>query len=157
MKITLLVTGDTRTPYLREGIDLYFSRLKHYIPSELQVLPDIRTSKAMTEARQKELEGQQMLQALQPGDYVALLDERGRELTSREFASWIDTRMVSGLKRLVLIIGGPYGFSQDVYARADTKLSLSRMTFSHEMVRLFIAEQMYRAMTILRGEPYHHD
>ena len=157
MKIILLVTGETKTAYLRQGIDHYFSRLKYYLPSELQVLPDIKASKAMTETRQKAMEGQQMLQAIQPGDYVALLDERGKEMTSREFSAWIDTRMVSGLKRLVLIIGGPFGFSPEVYARADAKLSLSRMTFSHEMVRLFIAEQLYRAMTILRNEPYHHD
>lgn len=157
MKIILLVTGETKTAYLRQGIDQYFSRLKYYLPSELQVLPDIKASKAMTETRQKAMEGQQMLQAIQPGDYVALLDERGKEMTSREFSAWIDTRMVSGLKRLVLIIGGPFGFSPEVYARADAKLSLSRMTFSHEMVRLFIAEQIYRAMTILRNEPYHHD
>ena len=98
-----------------------------------------------------------MLQSLQPGDYVALLDERGKEMTSREFSAWVDSRMVSGLKRLVMVIGGPYGFSPEVYARADARLSLSRMTFSHEMVRLFVAEQLYRAMTILRNEPYHHD
>ena len=126
MKIILLVTGETKTSYLRQGIDQYFSRLKHYIPSELQVLPDIKASKAMTETRQKELEGQQMLQSLQPGDYVALLDERGKEMTSREFSAWVDSRMVSGLKRLVMVIGGPYGFSPEVYARADARLSLSR-------------------------------
>ncbi len=157
MKIILLVTGETKTAYLRQGIDQYFSRLKHYIPSELQVLPDIKASKAMTETRQKELEGQQMLQSLQPGDYVLLRDERGNEMTSRYFAAWGDSRMVSGLKRLVMVIGGPYGFSPEVYSRADARLSLSRMTFSHEMVRLFVAEQLYRAMTILRNEPYHHD
>ena len=98
-----------------------------------------------------------MLKALQPWDYVTLLDERGRELASRELSAWVDARMIAGIKRLVLIIGGPYGFSADVYARADAKLSLSRLTFSHEMVRLFLVEQLYRAMTILRGEPYHHD
>ena len=157
MKIILLVTGETKTAYLRQGIDQYFSRLKHYIPSELQVLPDIKASKAMTETRQKELEGQQMLQPLQPRDYVLLLDERGKEMTSREFSAWVDSRMVSGLKRLVMVIGGPYGFSPEVYARDDARLSLARMTFSHEMVRLFMAEQLYRAMTILRNEPYHHD
>ena len=157
MKIILLVTGETKTSYLRQGIDQYCSRLKHYIPSELQVLPDIKASKAMTETRQKELEGQQMLQSLQPGDYVALPDERGKEMTSREFSAWVDSHMVSGLKRLVMVIGGSYGFSPEVYARADARLSLSRMTFSHEMVRLFVAEQLYRAMTILRNEPYHHD
>lgn len=157
MKIVLLVTGATRSHYLDEGIKEYFSRLKRYLPAENAVLPDIKNTKSITQQRQKELEGEQILQFLQPGDYVALLDERGREFSSREFAAWIDARMVSGLKRLVLAVGGPYGFSEAVYQRADFKISLSRMTFSHEMVRLFFAEQLYRAMTILRGEPYHHD
>ena len=111
----------------------------------------------MTEAMQKELEGQMMLERLQPSDYVMLLDERGTEMTSREFAGFVDKRMSSGLKRLVFVIGGPYGFSPAIYERADAKVSLSRMTFNHEMVRLFFTEQIYRAMTILRGEPYHHD
>lgn len=157
MKTVICVTGATRTPYLSEGIKVYTDRLRHYMPCEMLTLPDVRATKGMTEARQKQAEGAQILAALQPGDHLCLLDERGKEMTSREFAAWIDTRMVSGLKRLVITIGGPYGFSDEVYARADSKLSLSRMTFSHEMVRLFIAEQLYRAMTILRGEPYHHD
>lgn len=157
MKIILMATGPTRTPWLRQGIDTYLDRLTHYLPSEMLTLPDVRTTKGMTPEKQKQLEGERMLQTFQPGDFVALLDERGRELTSREFARWIDDRMLAGLKRLFLVIGGPYGFSQAVYDRADAKLSLSRMTFSHEMVRLFMTEQLYRAMTILRGEPYHHD
>ena len=156
MKIILLVTGETKTSYLRQGIDQYFSRLKHYIPSELQVLPDIKASKAMTETRQKELEGQQMLQSLQPGDYVALLDERGKEMTSREFSAWstLAWSQASTPRH-------GYRWSLRILSRslrpADARLSLSRMTFSHEMVRLFVAEQLYRAMTILRNEPYHHD
>lgn len=157
MKLTLLVTGATRTPYLREGTEMYFDRLRRYLPSEMIVLPDVKVPANAGEGRQKEMEGAQILAAVRPGDFLALLDEKGREYTSREFAGWIDARMVSGLKRTVFVIGGPYGFSRQVYDRADAKISLSRMTFSHEMVRLFIAEQFYRAMTILRGEPYHHD
>ncbi len=111
----------------------------------------------MTEERQKELEGEAILSTLMPGDYVVLLDERGDELTSRQFSTYMDKRMSTVARRMVFIVGGPYGFSQKVYDRADSKLSLSRMTFNHEMVRLFFVEQLYRAMTILRGEPYHHD
>ncbi len=157
MKISLLVIGKTNSSYLAQGIEEYVKRVSHYVPFELKVLPDIKTSKAMTQERQKELEGQAMLAAVQPGDYVVLLDERGKEMTSRQFAQYIDKKMVMLPKSLIFIIGGPYGFSQDVYSRANELLSLSKMTFSHEMVRLFITEQIYRAMTILRGEPYHHD
>lgn len=157
MKIELMVIGRTGARYLQDGIDGYIKRLSHYVPFELRCLPDIKTTKSLTEERQKELEGEQFLSQLQPGDCLVLLDERGKELTSREFASYIDRKMVSVPKRMLFVIGGPYGFSKAVYDRADDKLSLSRMTFSHEMVRLFFTEQLYRAMTILRGEPYHHD
>ena len=157
MKITVLAVGKTTTGYLAEGIDHYLKRLKHYLPVELTVLPDIKGAKSLTEAEQKEREGDAMLQALQPGDYVVLLDERGREYTSREFSEEISRRMNQGLKRVVYIIGGPYGFAPKIYDRADSKISLSRMTMTHEMVRLLFVEQIYRAMTILRGEPYHHD
>lgn len=121
------------------------------------MIPDVKSSKALSEDTQKQQEGRSIISALQPGDIVTLLDERGKELTSREFSSMIERRMVQGIKRLVFVIGGPYGFSNEVYERADSKLSLSRMTFTHEMVRLFFMEQIYRAMTIMRGEPYHHD
>lgn len=157
MDIKLIAVGRTQTPYLRTGIDLYISRLRHYLPFTFTELPDIRTSRKLPEGKQKEDEGNAILQQLAPGDCVVLLDERGREYTSREFADFVSKKMVSGLRRLVFVIGGPYGFSDAVYARADGKLSLSRLTFSHEMVRLFFCEQIYRAMTILRGEPYHHD
>lgn len=157
MKITILAIGKTQTDYLQRGIAGYMERLKHYLPTELIVLPDLKSTRGLSVGQQKTAEGQQILAALQPGDYVCLLDERGREMTSREFATEIDRRMTQGLKRLVYIIGGPYGFSDEVYQRANAKLSLSRMTFSHEMIRLFFVEQIYRAMTILRGEPYHHD
>lgn len=142
---------------LVEATGRYLKRLKHYIPFEYVTLPDVKNTKAMTEARQKEAEGAQILSAVSARDFVVLLDERGKEFTSREFAAYIDRRTVSLAGNLVFVVGGPYGFSDAVYARADDKISLSRMTFSHEMVRLFFVEQVYRAMTILRGEPYHHD
>ncbi len=152
-----MAIGKMQSRYLEEGMKLYMGRISHYVPFEQLLLPDVKNTKALTEALQKEREGQTMLAALQPGDVVILLDERGEEMTSRQFSSFIDRRMSSGIKRLVFVIGGPYGFSEAMYARADGKISLSRMTFSHEMVRLFFVEQIYRAVTILRGEPYHHD
>lgn len=157
MKIILMAIGKTRIRLLADGVEEYSGRINRYLPFETFFLPDVRTTRTMTEPMQKELEGQMMLERLQPSDYVMLLDERGTEMTSREFAGFVDKRMSSGLKRLVFVIGGPYGFSPAMYERADARLSLSRMTFSHEMVRLFFTEQVYRAMTILRGEPYHHD
>lgn len=157
MKIVLIAVGKTSTEYIAGGIADYFKRVNRYVPAELLVIPDIKGAKALSEDAQKQREGQAILAALQPGDIVTLLDERGKELTSREFSESINRRMIQGVKRLVFVIGGPYGFSQEVYGRADSKLSLSRMTFTHEMVRLFFAEQLYRAMTIMRGEPYHHD
>lgn len=157
MKIVLLTVGKTTTDYLIKGIDGFLKRINHYVPMDMVVVPDIKSAKGLTETAQKEKEGQAMMAALQPGDIVVLLDERGKEYTSREFAAQIDRRMVQGVKRLVFVIGGPYGFSKDMYDRANDKISLSRMTFTHEMVRLFFTEQVYRAMTILRGEPYHHD
>lgn len=157
MKIELIVVGKTTTPYLREGIERYVKRLSHYVPYEIRTIGDIKTTKAMTPERQKEMEGELILQQFQPGDRVVLLDERGREMTSRRFAEYIDKAMNTVSRRLLFVVGGPYGFSQKVYDRADGMLSLSQMTFSHEMIRLFFTEQVYRAMTILRGEPYHHD
>ncbi len=157
MKIVMLCVGRTRDALLTQGIERYASRISHYVNFETVILPDVKATSKLTQDQQKEREGAMMLAALQPGDCVVLLDEKGREMTSREFSESLQRRMTSGLKRLVFIIGGPYGFSKAVYDRADAKLSLSRMTFSHEMVRLFFVEQIYRAMTILRGEPYHHD
>lgn len=157
MKIELMVVGKTTAGYLKEGIDNYAKRITHYVPFSITCLNDIKTSKAMTEDRQKELEGSMVLSQLQAGDCLVLLDERGKEFTSREFASFVDRKMVTVPHRLIFLVGGPYGFSKDVYDRANDKISLSRMTFPHEMVRLFFTEQLYRAMTILRGEPYHHD
>ncbi|MBR5898315.1 MAG: 23S rRNA (pseudouridine(1915)-N(3))-methyltransferase RlmH [Muribaculaceae bacterium] len=157
MKITLLAIGKTNAKYLQEGIEQYTKRLGHYIPFELKILPDVKTTKSLTTDKQKEMEGQMFLAAIGQGDWVTLLDERGKEFTSREFANYIDKKMVTLPKNLIFIIGGPYGFSQEMYDRANEKLSLSKMTFSHEMIRLFFIEQIYRAMTILKGEPYHHD
>lgn len=157
MKIVLLAVGKTSTDYLIKGIEGFIKRINHYVPMELSIIPDLKSTKGLTEETQKIREGQAMMAALLPGDVVVLLDERGKEYTSREFASQIDRKMVQGIKRLVFVIGGPYGFSQEIYDRANEKISLSRMTFTHEMVRLFFVEQIYRAMTILRGEPYHHD
>lgn len=157
MKITLLVIGKTGAQYLRDGISAYEKRLSHYVPFEMKVLPDVKSVKNMTFRQQKEAEGDTFLSQLSSADCVVLLDERGKEMTSRDFAAYLDRKMVTVSKNLVFIIGGPYGFSDAVYSRADEKLSLSKMTFSHEMIRLFFIEQIYRAMTILRGEPYHHD
>lgn len=157
MKIVLLCIGRTRDALIEKATARYCERIPHYIPFDFVTLPDVKATAKLSESQQKEKEGTMMLGALQPGDVVVLLDERGREMTSREFSGAIEKRMNSGIKRLVFIIGGPYGFSQAVYNCADAKLSLSRMTFSHEMVRLFFVEQIYRAMTIMRGEPYHHD
>lgn len=157
MKIVLAAVGKTTTQYLRTGIDMYLDRLKHYVQVQVCIVPDIKTTKTITESAQKEREGAVLLQMLQPGDRLILLDEQGKRLTSRQFSESIERHMISGCKRVVYAVGGPYGFSEDVYARADGKLSLSDMTFPHEMVRLFFVEQLYRAMTIMRGEPYHHD
>ncbi|MDE6126532.1 MAG: 23S rRNA (pseudouridine(1915)-N(3))-methyltransferase RlmH [Muribaculaceae bacterium] len=157
MKITLLVIGKTNTASIAAGIDDYASRVNRYIPFEIITLPDARASRSMTETKQKEAEGKLILGALRPGDRLVLLDERGAELTSRQFSEMLERRVQTVAKRLVFAVGGPYGFSEEVYARADEKLSLSKMTFPHELVRLFFVEQLYRAQTISRGEPYHHD
>ena len=157
MKIQLIVTGRTRDEALAQLTQHYTRRVQHYVPFELVELPDVRTTRATTEAAQKQAEGVQMLKVVQTGDFVVLLDEHGRQMTSREFAGFIDRKMSTLQRNLIFIVGGPYGFSPDVRSRADSLLGLSAMTFSHEMVRPFFVEQIYRAMTILRGEPYHHD
>lgn len=157
MKTCLLVIGKTDAAYVREGIDEYEKRLRRYIPYEMKVLPDVKNAKNMGESLQKEKEGEMILEQLQVTDLVVLLDEKGRQYTSVEFSDFLAQKMLGGVKRLVFVIGGPYGFSEAVYRRANDKLSLSRMTFSHQMVRMIFAEQVYRAMTILKGEPYHHE
>lgn len=157
MKLELLVIGKTNDKYLQEGINNFTKRISHYIPFEIKYLPDVKLTKNLSEDKQKELEGLTFLSNVQAGDVIVLLDEKGREFTSREFSAYIEKKMINVSKKLIFIIGGPYGFSHAVYERANEKISLSKMTFSHEMVRLFFTEQIYRAMTILRGEPYHHD
>lgn len=157
MKISLLCIGKTADGKLTGAMERYLSRIPHYVPFAMRELPDVKNTRAMTADRQKEQEGRMLMSVLQPGDYVVLLDERGKEMSSREFASYMEDKMISVPRQLVFVIGGPYGFSKEVYGRADFKISMSRMTFSHEMARLFFIEQLYRAMTILKGEPYHHD
>nr|WP_042288964.1 23S rRNA (pseudouridine(1915)-N(3))-methyltransferase RlmH [Nonlabens ulvanivorans] len=157
MKITLLAVGKTDDSRIEELTHMYVERLKHYINFELEIIPDLKKTKNLSEDQQKNEEGKLILNKLEKSDFVTLLDERGKKLSSLQFAELINKRGVSGLKRLVFIIGGPYGFSNDVYERANSKLSLSDMTFSHQMVRLFATEQIYRAFTILRNEPYHHE
>lgn len=157
MEIILLTVGKTSTGYVQTGIDEFLKRLKRYADYYIVSLPDAKTTKAITPEIQKEKEGTAILAFLNPSDIVILLDEHGREYTSIEFAAYLQKTMASGRKRAVFVVGGPYGFSTQVYSRADAKLSLSKMTFTHEMIRLFFTEQVYRAMTILRGEPYHHE
>ncbi len=157
MEILLLTVGKTTRQYVKDGIEDFSTRLKRYIQYSIVCLPDVKTSKALSESVQKEKEGESILGYLNPSDYVVILDEHGREYTSVEFASFISKTMLSGRKRLIFVVGRPYGFSPKVYERADSKISLSKMTFTHEMVRMFFTEQVYRAMTILRGEPYHHE
>jgi ribosomal RNA large subunit methyltransferase H len=156
MQLSLLVLGKTDSAQIETEIKRYESRLKHYLPFELRVIPDVRRGSKLTPEEQKRAEGIELLRYITPTDRVYLFDERGESYTSRVFATFIERAMVSGERRLVFIIGGPYGFSPEVYERADGQVSLSRMTFSHQMVRLFAIEQLYRAQTIIRGEPYHH-
>lgn len=157
MKILLLVVGKTTDKHLDTLINEYVGRVKHYIPFDLEVIPELKNAKALTFEQQKEREGELIVKSLHDGDYLVLLDEGGKEFRSIEFAQHLERKQTSVARRLVFVIGGPYGFSPKVYELAKEKISLSRMTFSHQMVRLFITEQIYRAMTILRGEPYHHE
>ena len=157
MKITLLVIGKTDLNYLAEGISDYAKRLNHYINFEIEVIPDIKKSKNVGVEQQKQMEGELILARNFSGKELHLFDEKGKMFASREFAGFLEKKMASGLKELVLVIGGPYGFSQKVYEAANSKISLSAGTFSHQMVRLMCVEQIYRAFTIIKGEPYHHD
>lgn len=157
MKILLIVVGKTDQKWLTEGISQYVERLTHFCQFEMQVIPDIRNTKNMDQNVQKQHEGELILNLLQPSDDVWLLDDKGREMTSAETARWLEKRMSQSTKRLVFIIGGPYGFSPDVYDRVPGRLSLSKMTFSHQMVRLIFVEQLYRAFAILNNLPYHHE
>lgn len=157
MKATLLLVGKTANKHFIDLIDDYSSRFKHYISFDITTIPELKNTKNLSAEQQKQQEGELILKQLQPGDHVVLLDEHGKELRSIEFSKYMEQKMLTVSKRLVFIIGGPYGFSPDVYAKANEKLSLSKMTFSHQMIRLIFVEQLYRAMTIMRGEPYHHE
>jgi len=157
MKITLLVVGQTQRGPLSDLINDYTGRLKHYIGFNLDVIPDPKNARKLDTEKLKTAEGQSILIRLQTSDYVILLDEKGKMPTSRQLSQRLQKHMNAGRKRIVYVIGGAYGFSSEVYNRADGKLALSAMTFSHQMVRLIAVEQLYRAFTILKGEPYHHD
>ncbi|MDE6443737.1 MAG: 23S rRNA (pseudouridine(1915)-N(3))-methyltransferase RlmH [Muribaculaceae bacterium] len=157
MEIILLTIGKTSQTFIQAGIDEYLKRLKRYVSFKIETIPDLKSAKSLTAELQKEKEGDAILNSITTSDFCILLDERGKEYTSVEFSGRLQKIMASGRKRAVFIVGGPYGFSQAVYNRADEKISFSKMTFTHEMIRLFFTEQIYRAMTILKGEPYHHD
>ncbi|WP_428328852.1 23S rRNA (pseudouridine(1915)-N(3))-methyltransferase RlmH [Mucilaginibacter sp.] len=156
MKITFLTVGKTEDAYLKEGIEKYVKRLKHYTKLVIIDIDELKNTKALTQEQQKTKEAELILKKITPLDHVILLDEKGMELSSQQFAGYIDKKAIASVSNLVFIVGGPYGFDQSVYNRANDKLSLSPMTFSHQMVRLFFVEQLYRAYTIIKGEPYHH-
>lgn len=155
MKLTLLFVGKTDKGYLIDAIDMYINRLKHYANVEVKIIPELKNAKNLNEEQQKEREGELILSAADEGE-IWLLDEHGKEFSSEGFSVFLEKKMQGSIKTLTFVVGGPYGFSEKVYGRAAGKISLSRMTFSHQMVRLFFVEQLYRAFTILKGEPYHH-
>ena len=156
MKIKLMAIGKTDRQELQLMIDDYCKRIVHYCPFEFEIIPDLKKAKKASEAEQKKMEGSEILNRLAPSDHLVLLDEGGKEYSSVAFSNYIQKKMISGMRNLVFVIGGPYGFSDEIYARANERLSLSKMTFSHQMVRVFFTEQLYRAFTIIRNEPYHH-
>lgn len=157
MKIKLLTVGKTDVKWVREGLELYVSRISRYCPFVLQEIPELKKASSLSRQQIKEKEGSGVMSSVHPSDDVILLDEHGKELTSMEFASFLEKKMSYGGHDLVFVIGGAYGFSEEVHNRADGEISLSRMTFSHQMVRTIFAEQLYRAFTIMKGEPYHHE
>lgn len=156
MKTILIQVGKTVNKHFVTGINDYVERIGHYMPFEVVTIPELKNTKNLTEEQQKQTEGELILKQLQASDIVVLLDEHGKEYRSVEFARWLEQKRNTA-RRLVFIIGGPYGFSKDVYSRANEQLSLSKMTFSHQMIRLTFTEQVYRACTIIKGEPYHHE
>lgn len=157
MKIVLTVVGKTTDKHFIASINEYVQRISHYVSFSIEVIPELKGTKNLSEKEQKDREGELILKLFQTGDYLVLLDEHGRERRSIEFAQWMQKKMAAGPKRLIFVVGGPYGFSEAVYAAAQEKVSLSQMTLSHQMIRLLFVEQIYRAMTILNGEPYHHE
>jgi 23S rRNA (pseudouridine1915-N3)-methyltransferase len=157
MKITLITIGKTEDSYLSQGIEIYTKRLKHYVPFRILEVPELKNTKNLSREQQKIKEAELIFKNISNTDYVILLDENSQELSSRQFSGFINKKMVGGQQHLIFIVGGPYGFSKEVYDRSNEMISFSKMTFSHQMIRLFFAEQLYRAYTILKGEPYHHD
>lgn len=157
MKVEFWVIGNTAFDYLKEGTTIYEKRLQHFLPFEYNIIPDVKNAKSLPTEQLKEKEGEVILKKLDKGDWLLLLDEQGKEFSSVAFANYLDNLLQQNHKRIVLLVGGAYGFSPDIYARANGKISLSKMTFSHQMVRLFVLEQLYRAMSILRNLPYHHE
>lgn len=156
MKITLLVIGKTDKDFVIKGIEEYEKRLTRYVPFEMVVIPDIKNTKNMSEQQQKQKEGALILSKIKSSDTLLLLDENGKTFSSVQFSQFIEQKMINSNKNIVFVIGGPYGFSDEVYRAAQGKISLSKMTFSHQMIRMIFVEQLYRAMTIIKGEPYHH-
>jgi 23S rRNA (pseudouridine1915-N3)-methyltransferase len=156
MKIKLMAIGKTDRKELQLMIDDYCKRITHYCPFEFEIIPDLKKVKKASEAEQKKMEGSEIFNRLAPSDHLVLLDEGGKEYSSVTFSNYIQKKMIGGMRSLVFVIGGPYGFSDEIYERANERLSLSKMTFSHQMVRVFFTEQLYRAFTIIRNEPYHH-
>ncbi len=157
MNLLLLTVGKTDVKWVKEGLELYTSRLKHYVPFSVVEIPELKKVSALTKQQIKEKEGELILKQVAPSDTLILLDEHGHEYRSLEFAEHLEKQLASGAKNLIFTVGGAYGFSEEVYQRANGKISLSKMTFSHQMVRTIFVEQLYRAFTILKGEPYHHE
>lgn len=157
MKTIFIVIGKTTDARIATLTSEYIGRISHYMPFDMTVIPELRNAKNLSQEQQKEQEAELIKKTLQPGDYTVLLDEHGRERRSIDFAQWMQKRMAAAPRRLVFVVGGPYGFAPQIYNLAQEKISLSQMTFSHQMIRLLFTEQVYRAMTILNGEPYHHE
>lgn len=157
MKITLITMGKTEDSYLSEGINIYTKRLKHYVPFRILEITELKNTKNLSREQQKIKEAELIFKNINNTDHVILLDENSNELSSRQFSEFLNKKMVGGQQHLIFIVGGPYGFSKEVYDRSNEKISFSKMTFSHQMIRLFFVEQIYRAYTILKGEPYHHE
>ena len=157
MKTIFIVIGKTTDKRIEQLTDEYIGRIAHYMPFEIQVIPELRNAKSLSQEQQKEQESELLKKVFQTGDYIVLLDEHGKERRSVDFAQWMQKRMAASPRRLLFVVGGPYGFSPQIHKMAQEEISLSQMTFSHQMIRLLFVEQVYRAMTILRGEPYHHE
>lgn len=156
MKVTLLLSGKTVKDYLSEGIKIYEQRINRYIPFGIEIVPEIKKRGNLTDQDVKIGEGRHLLKRISTGDFLILLDEKGKEFNSVQFSQFIDNHMVQGRKNIIFAVGGPYGFSGELLKRADLKISLSKMTFSHQIIRIIFLEQLYRAFTIIKGEPYHH-